>query len=133
VNPQTPPSALAPFTCRYTPQFPELLQQLQCSLALSTYQAGKLVLVSPKDESTLIQLPRSFAKPMGIALHPTKDQLALATKEEVVVFANSTELARHYPKAPQKYDALYMPRATYHTGGIDMHDLSLAPTATFTV
>lgn len=116
--------ALAPFSCQYSPQIPELLQSLNCSIAISTYQAGKLVFISAKDNNSLVQLPRHFDKPMGIAHQPEKDKLALACRDEVQVFSNSGQLANHYPKAPNKYDALYMPRVTYHTGQIDVHDLS---------
>jgi len=38
--------SLAPFSCQYTPQVPELLQHLNCSIAISTYQAGKIVFIS---------------------------------------------------------------------------------------
>ncbi|MBT8327510.1 MAG: TIGR03032 family protein, partial [Bacteroidia bacterium] len=109
-------NALAPFSCTYTPQIPELLSRLNCSIAITTYQAGKLIFISPKDENSLVQLPRTFEKPMGIAEDMENDRLAIATKDEIVILANSEELAAHYPNAPQKYDALYMPRATYHTG-----------------
>ena len=115
---------LAPFSCQYTPQIPELLLKLNCSIAISTYQAGKLIFISPKDENTLVQLPRHFEKLMGIAEDVKKDKLALACKDEVIVFSNSKELACHYPKSPYKYDALYMPRVTYYTGPLDIHDLS---------
>jgi uncharacterized protein (TIGR03032 family) len=115
---------LAPFSCTYTSHVPEILQKLKCTIAISTYQAGKLVMISAKDENFLIQLPRTFEKPMGIATHPIKDKLALACKDEVMVFSNSPNLAHFYPGAPQKYDALYMPRLTYHTGNLDIHDLS---------
>ncbi len=114
---------LAPFSCQYTPQVPELLLSLNCTISITTYQAGKLVFISPKDENYLIQLPRTFQKPMGIAYDEEKDKMAIACKDEIIVFANSPELAKHYPKSPNKYDALYMPRATYHTGAIDIHDL----------
>lgn len=116
--------ALAPFSCNYSHQLPELLQRLNCTLAISTYQAGKLIFLSAKDENSIVQLPRHFEKLMGIAEHPEKDMLALACKDTVQVFANARELAAHYPKAPGKYDALYMPRMTYHTGALDIHDLS---------
>jgi uncharacterized protein (TIGR03032 family) len=116
-------SPLTPFSCRYTPQIPELLQRLNCSIAISTYQAGKLIFLSPKDESSLIQLPRHFEKVMGIAEDTTSDKLALACKDEIIVFSNSQDLAHHYPSTPEKYDALYMPRLTYHTGPLDIHDL----------
>jgi uncharacterized protein (TIGR03032 family) len=114
----------APFTCNYTPQIPELLLNLNCSIAISTYQAGKLVLISPKDENSLVQLPRHFEKLMGIAEDKKKDKLALACKDQVIIFSNSKDLAIHYPKSPNKYDAMYMPRVTYHTGPLDIHDLS---------
>jgi uncharacterized protein (TIGR03032 family) len=117
-------NTLAPFSCKHTPQVPELLTKLNCSLAISTYQAGKVVFISPKDEDSLVQLPRTFEKPMGIAKDEKNDRLAIATKDEIIILANSPQLALHYPNAPQKYDALYMPRATYHTGTLDIHDLS---------
>lgn len=114
---------LSPFSCTYSSHVPEILFKLNCSIAVTTYQAGKLVFLSAKDEESIIQLPRTFDKPMGIAVDSVKDKLALACKEEVMVFANSKDLAEYYPTAPQKYDALYMPRVTYHTGPLDIHDL----------
>lgn len=120
-SPQNPPP---PFSCRYSPQIPELLLQLNCTIGITTYQAGKLIFVSAKDEHVLVQLPRNFDKPMGIAHDLKNDKLALACKEEIVVFANSPDLGAFYPKAPNRYDALYMPRATFHTGPLDIHDLS---------
>lgn len=118
----TDPS-LTPFACTYPPQIAELLYKLKCTIAFSTYQAGKLIFLSPKDSNSIVQLPRNFHKPMGIALHPEKDKLALATRDEVLVFSNSPELAKTYPKSPGKYDALYLPRATYYTSPLDLHDL----------
>ncbi|MEL6863682.1 MAG: TIGR03032 family protein [Bacteroidota bacterium] len=123
MNQQPKSVDLPPFACNYTPQVPELLYKLGCSIAISTYQAGKIVFVSAKDHKQLVQLPRTFDKPMGIAEHPEKDKLALATRDEIVVFANSPALAAHYPKSPKKYDSLYVPRMTYHTGPLDIHDL----------
>lgn len=113
-----PPS---PFSCRFTPQVPELLNQLGCTLMISTYQAGKLIFLSAQDDERLIQLPRTFNKAMGVALH--EDMLALATKEDVLVFRNSPDLAQYYPPKPNTYDALYMPRAGFYTGQVDLHDI----------
>jgi len=81
-------------------------------------------LISPKDENALVQLPRTFAKPMGIAEDRANGKLALACKDEVIVFRNSKDLAAHYPKGPNKYDSLFMPRATYNTGTVDIHDIN---------
>lgn len=117
-------NALRPFSCSYTSQVPELLNQLGCTLALSTYQAGKVVFISAKDNESLVQLPRTFDKPMGIALDKDKGKLALACKSEIIVFKDSKELAWHYPKFPNTYDSLYLPRVSYKTSYLDLHDLS---------
>lgn len=114
-------AAPSPFACTYTPQVPELLRQLDCTLAISTFQAGKVIFISPKDDEHLVQLPRTFRQPMGIGYAPPK--MAVATKDEVIVLSNSPQLAVHYPKQANTYDALFMPRATYHTGQVDIHDL----------
>ncbi len=114
-------SELAPFSCTYSPNLPELLQKLNCSLAISTYQAGKVIFISPSDRDHLVQLPRQFPKPMGMALQGNK--MALATLNEVVVLANSKELAQTYPRQPHVYDGLFIPRSIYYTGEVDIHDL----------
>ena len=116
---RTPPPP--PFSCSYSPNLPELLHQLNCTIALSTFQAGKVIFLCAKDAETIVQLPRTFAKPMGIALRGEK--MAVACLDEVLVLVNSPELAAHYPKKKDTYDALFMPRATYYTGQIDIHDL----------
>ncbi len=113
--------ALAPFSCQYTPNFPELLLQLNCTLAISTFQAGKVIFISPKDENHLVQLPRTFHKPMGIAIEGNR--MAIATKNEVTILQNAPELGTHYPKKPDTYDAFWTPRANYFTGAVDIHDL----------
>lgn len=109
------------FTCTHSPHLPELLLQLHCSLALSTYQAGKVILISAPDRNRLIQLPRTFQKPMGIATDNTR--LAIATQTEVIVFNNARSMAPNYPRQRGTYDALFLPRATYFTGEADIHDL----------
>jgi len=127
------PKELAPFSCSYTANVPELLMKLNCSLAISTYQAGKVIFLSPKNEDHLVQLPRTFEKPMGIALQDDHDKMAVACKDEVIVFANSKGLASSYPKKNNTYDALYMPRVTYHLGQLDIHDLSWGEHGLFAV
>lgn len=88
---------------------------------LSTYQAGKVILLSATSKG-LIQLPRTFQKPMGMALDGGR--LAIATRYEVVVLANAPGLAAHYPNSPGVYDGLYAPRAAYFTGELDLHDMA---------
>ena len=96
-----------PFSCTYSPNIPELLQQMNVSLAISTYQAGKVILISPKNRDELVQLPRNFAKPMGIAVK--KNKMAVAELDEVVILTNAPGLAKDYPRQPGIYDAFYTP------------------------
>lgn len=110
-----------PFACTYTPNVAELLTQLGCSLVITTYQAGKLIFLSPEGPTAMRQLPRDFDKAMGLTIRDNR--MALAIKDEVVVLANVPQLAINYPVKPNFYDAFFVPRATYHTGSVDIHDM----------
>ncbi len=116
------PHELPPFSITYSPSLPALLRQLHCTIAVSAFQKGKLIFLAAKNERELAQLPRNFVKPMGIALQG--DKMAIACKEEVIVLANAPQLAASYPKRTARYDALYLPRLTYHVGDLDLHDLA---------
>ncbi len=110
-----------PFDCEYSPQFAELLNKLGISLVISTYQAGKVIILSA-DKDKLIQLPRTFDNPVGMAVE--KNALAVATKNEVIVLRNAEGLAENYPENPDVYDGIYVPRAKYYTGYVAVHDMA---------
>jgi uncharacterized protein (TIGR03032 family) len=112
---------LPPFTASFTPQVPEILYQLNCTIVLSTYQAGKLVFLSAEKPDKLVQLSRTFEGAMGIAT--TKNKLAVACKSEVNIMVNSPAMAKTYPPKQNTYDALYLPQATYLTGQLSLHDM----------
>ncbi len=115
------PQSLQPFATTYTPALPELLHRLGITVALSTYQAGKVVFVSAKDEDFLSQLPRTFPVAMGLAV--VGDKLAVASGHDITVLKNDARLAKGYPNKPNVYDAMYLPIRTYHTGETHMHDI----------
>ena len=119
------PPSVAPFASTFTPEVPDLLAALRCSLALSTYQAGRVVLFSPRGEA-LAQLNRSFEAPMGLAVTGSGAglRLAVATKDALHTFANAPTLAATYPNQPDTYDALLVPRTTHYTGPLDLHDMA---------
>ncbi len=114
-------TALPAFTCICTPNFPSILNELGCTLVISTYQAGKIVMISPNGDQGLMHLTRDFKRPMGVAIK--KDWMAIATANEVVVLRDSPDLARTFPDSPNTYDHFYLPRATYYTGHLDVHDV----------
>lgn len=109
-----------PFSIQHTPQVPEILAELGCSLALTTYQAGKVIFLS-SDGERLIQLPRTFEEPMGLAIDG--DHMAVATKHAIVSLANDPRLADAYPRQPATYDALFVPRSVHYVGSLAVHDM----------
>jgi hypothetical protein len=48
-------SPAPPFTCTYSPNVAELLIQLNCSLAITTFQAGRLIFLSPDGPNVMRQ------------------------------------------------------------------------------
>src|SRR5262245_21614379 len=110
-----------PFTFSHTPQLPELLAELGCSLVVSTYQAGKVIVIR-SDGERLIQLPRTFEEPMGLAVDG--DRMAVATRHALVLLANEPRLAATYPRQPDTYDALFVPRSVHFCGALAVHDMA---------
>ncbi|MCT4635853.1 MAG: TIGR03032 family protein [Rickettsiales bacterium] len=113
--------AVRPFQCIYSGKTLQLLKELDISLILSTYQAGKVIILS-SDGKNMYQLIREFARPMGIALKD--DLLALAGALNVTVFKTDKKLAQTYPNKPKTYDAFYFPTTLFRTDYVDIHDIA---------
>ncbi len=90
------------------------------SIAITTYQAGKVAIVGWTGSQVHVTM-RAFARPMGLAVHG--NMLALATAQELVLLSNAPMLAQDYLEK-NRYDALFLPRVTYHTGELNLHDLA---------
>ena len=116
--------------CAISDAFQAWMAQCGGSLAVTTYQAGKLALIGFDDRPGARQvtlLMRQFDKPLGLAVRGTGAgmRLALATRNDVVLFADAPLLARDYLEGqPGRYDALFLPRASFHTGDVNVHDLA---------
>src|SRR5207237_4110529 len=121
VGPAPRPRPAQLIQCSASEGFQHWLSQAGGTLAITTYQAGKVVLVG-WDGRQVTVLPRQFDKPMGLAAEGSR--LALATRHEVLVLANAPLLAHDYLEdQPGRYDALYLPRTAYCTGDLNVHDL----------
>lgn len=108
--------------CGLSPSFADFMRQLGGSLIVSTYQAGKVVLFGWDGEHVSV-LPRNFDKPLGIAVDGPR--VALATRNDVHFFANAPWLAPDYLENQRgRYDSLYLPRASFHTADLHIHDLA---------
>ena len=111
---QQQPPAGTPITCDVKGDFADWLSRQNGSVVISTYQAGKIAMVGWNGQQTSIVM-RDFQKPMGLAVDGKR--LAMATRDQVIFFANAKALAHDYmPEQKGRYDALYMPRLYYNTG-----------------
>ncbi|MCK9488291.1 MAG: TIGR03032 family protein [Xanthomonadales bacterium] len=104
----------------HTSNFPDLLKQLRGCLVVSTYQAGKLVLLRPQDGAINTHF-RSFHRPMGMACDGQR--LALGTISQILEFRNMPAVAGRLDESGQ-HDAVFMLRRVHVTGGIDIHEMA---------
>jgi uncharacterized protein (TIGR03032 family) len=110
----------APLRAVHTPNFPALLRQLGASLLVTTYQAGKLVMV--RDEGDHLNTHfRAFQTPMGMAL--AGDRLAIGTHIQVWEFVNVPAVAARLDP-PGRHDGCYLPRSCHVTGNIQIHEMA---------
>lgn len=107
------------FSSQSTDSFRELLIRGQCSLLISTYQAGQLVVVRPQ-ETGLNTHFMAVSRPMGIARR--SNEFSLGGQSTITVFRNLPAVG---PKTGQgaQIDACYLPRRVHHTGAIDIHEM----------
>lgn len=111
-----------PVQCHADDGFMHWLSMSRGSLAVSTYQAGKLLMIGWSGDR-LNLLMRSYDKPMGMDISGRK--LVLATRNNITVHANDPVLAMNY-RQPGQYDALYLPKVSWHTGDLNVHDVAFA-------
>ena len=124
---------------QHTSSFAELLEQLGISIAVTTYQAGKLVLLRAID-GTINTHFCGFDKPMGLAVDG--DRLAIGTAVEIWEYHNAPAATRALsiavetsggagevvPSASESpgtnLDACFLPRGSHTTGDIQIHEMT---------
>ena len=120
--PSNSDAALAgePLASLHTASFPALLRDLAASVLVSTYQAGKLVVLRAEGARLNTHF-RGFARPMGLAADRTR--IALGTHSEIVEFRNMPALAARLG-GHVAHDAAYLLRRRQVTGAIDIHEMA---------
>lgn len=97
-----------------------LFAEYGITLLVSTYQAGKLIVVR-SDGALLNTHFRDASKPMGIAV--AAGQIAMGVTNEIQFFAN---VPANVPKLKDagRHDACFIQRYGHITGDIDIHEMS---------
>lgn len=105
---------------KHTNTFTELLNKANASLAVSTYQAGKLILLRSQGESLNTHFV-SLQKPMGVAFN--QGRLSVGSGTRVIDYFNLPSVA---PKVEpfNTHDGALLPRQTHFTGDIDIHEMA---------
>lgn len=104
----------APFRMLCSTTFPELLRQLNMTLLVSTYQAGKVITFAA-EQGTLRTEWHEFQTPMGLAFDGGNG-LAIGTKSGVFTF--------HEPAASG--EGSFQVDRGHNTGEIAIHDIAWA-------
>jgi uncharacterized protein (TIGR03032 family) len=121
-DPSPPTNDAPPLRSVHTSNFSAILQELGISVLVTTYQAGKLVMLRP-DGDRLNTHFRGFSKPMGLAVDG--DRLAIGTTVEIWEFHNAKAVARKL-EPPGVHDACFLPRSAVCTGDIQIHEMAWA-------
>ena len=121
---------LEPLRSVHTSNLPEILDHLGISIMVTTYQAGRLVMLRAQD-GVLNTHFRSFDKPMGLAI--ADNRLAVGAASAIWEYHNLPDVCpkldahaqSESPDAPQfRHDACYLPRTTHWTGDIQIHEMA---------
>jgi len=108
------------FRVSSSPGFAQWLASRQISLAFSTYQVGKLFFIGRRDAEHLSIFERTFDRCLGFWSDAQTIWLASAFQlwrlENVLKAGQTTE---------DHYDRLFVPRWSYTTGDIDVHDVAV--------
>lgn len=113
-------SAPLPLGSVHTSNFSAILDELDVSVLVTTYQAGKLVMLRPDGERLNTNF-RSFSTPMGLAVDG--DRLAIGTNVEIWEYHNAPAVARRLEPVGT-HDACFLPRSSVCTGDIQIHEMA---------
>ena len=112
--------ALREVRFEYSREFPRLLEQLHVGLLVSTYQAGKLVVVGVH-EGQLTLAFHNFDRVMGVATESRR--IAVGSRRQIYFLHAAHELAANVePRGT--YDACWLTRNSLVTGNVHGHELA---------
>ena len=125
-DPPDPPAdkTLEPLRSVHTSNLPEIFEHFGISVIVTTYQAGRLVML--RSEGGVLNTHfRSFDKPMGLAI--ADNRLAVGGATSVWEFHNLPAVCQKLNQSDTslatKHDACFLPRTTHWTGDIQIHEM----------
>lgn len=117
--PDTQVAGTPPLEITTSRQMLAWMAEQHCSIALTTYQIGKLFFLGLKPNGELSIFERTFNRCMGLCR--TDNGLYMSTLHQVWRFENVfTEGQRQ-----DDFDRLYLPQVGNTTGDLDIHDMAV--------
>lgn len=115
-------SAAPAFRSVHTAGLPGILQDAGISLAVSTYQSNRLILVrqtDPRRPGVLNTRFCAFDRPMGVCARDRR--LAVGTRQGICTYLDVPVLPERLPPG-EVHDGCYVPRTITFTGDVDIHE-----------
>lgn len=100
-------------------QFTSWMAEARLSLALTTYQAGKMFLLGLQPDGRLSVFERTFNRCLG--LWSNGQTIWMSSLYQLWRFENVLEPGQN----ANGYDRLYVPQVGYTTGDLDIHDVAV--------
>lgn len=118
--------------------FLDWLGEHQISLAFTTYQTGKLFFVGRKPDNAISIFERTYNHCMGMWASPDARTIWLSSRYQIWRLEQSpAQIVPYQPPNPgdpksalppwvdRGYDVAYVPRASFVTGHLDVHDMAV--------
>lgn len=97
--------------------FGSWLSSVNCSIAFTTYQVGKVFMAGSDEQGKVKIMERTFPRCMGLAMNG--NSLWMSSIFQIWRFENSLLPNQNY----QGCDKVYIPQMAYTTGDLDVHDM----------
>ena len=110
-----------PYSVQASPGFASWLHEQGDSLAITTYQIGKLFLIGAPASDRLSVTERSFHRCLGIAV--AGQSLYLASLNNILRLENVIPSGQQL----EGHDAAYVPQIAWYTGDVFAHDVGVLP------
>jgi len=99
-----------------------LLERLNASLLVSTYQAGKLAVIGSNRQELDLSF-HNFDRPMGVAVDRQANTMAVAARNKVWFLRNARDVASKL-KPDGDHGACFLTRSAQVTGEIQAHEMA---------
>jgi len=105
----------------YSNNLVELLKQIKCTIIMSTYQSGKIMIIGQYNNKLDIRY-KDFPRPMG--MYSANGKLWAGLGHGIWKFSNFAGAAANIEK-DKTYNACYLPSDIHFTGDIDIHEMEM--------